>query len=388
MNMKTSTALDPVPLSPPAIGPEEIAEVIATLESGWLSTGPRVRRFELEFAAYAGAAHAVALNSCTAGLHLALLAAGIGPGDEVITTPLTFCATANVIVHAGATPVFADVDPRTGTIDPAAVDAALSSRTRAVIPVHYAGLPADVHTIRKLTRPQGITLIEDAAHCIEGIARGCKVGAIGDFTCFSFYATKNLTTGEGGMVTTDSAEAAAWIRTASLHGISRPAWARHRQEGPRHYDVVMPGFKYNMTDLQAAIGLHQLAQIEVNHARRAAIARAYDEAFRDLPLGRFDPPAAGSLHAHHLYTVLVDDAAPVTRDEAADRLAELGVATSVHFRALHLQGYYRDRFGYSRGAFPAAERISDAVLSLPLSPALTDAQVDHVITAVRHVFEA
>lgn len=384
--MKTTTAVESVPFAPPAIGAEEIAEVIATLESGWLSTGPRVRRFEAEFAAYVGAAHAVALNSCTAGLHLALLAAGVGPGDEVITTPLTFCATANVIVHAGATPVFADVDPRTGTLAPAAVEAALSPRTRAVIPVHYGGMPADVLAIRAITQPQGIVMIEDAAHCIEGIARGRKVGAIGDFTCFSFYATKNITTGEGGMLTTASAEAAEWIRTASLHGMTRPAWTRHQIGRPARYDVVLPGFKYNMTDLQAAIGLHQLAQIEVNYARRAAIARAYEEAFADLPLGRFAPPPAGSRHAHHLYMVLVDGRAGITRDEAAERLAEAGVSTSVHFHPLHLHSYYRDRFGYSRGAFPVAEQLADTVLSLPLSPALSDAQVDHVISVVRRLF--
>lgn len=384
--MKTTTAVESVPFAPPAIGAEEIAEVIATLESGWLSTGPRVRRFEAEFAAYVGAAHAVALNSCTAGLHLALLAAGVGPGDEVITTPLTFCATANVIVHAGATPVFADVDPRTGTLAPAAVEAALSPRTRAVIPVHYGGMPADVLAIRAITQPQGIVMIEDAAHCIEGIARGRKVGAIGDFTCFSFYATKNITTGEGGMLTTASAEAAEWIRTASLHGMTRPAWTRHQIGRPARYDVVLPGFKYNMTDLQAAIGLHQLAQIEVNYARRAAIARAYDEAFADLPLGRFAPPPAGSRHAHHLYMVLVDGRAGITRDEAAERLAEAGVSTSVHFHPLHLHSYYRGRFGYSRGAFPVAEQLADTVLSLPLSPALSDAQVDHVISVVRRLF--
>jgi dTDP-4-amino-4,6-dideoxygalactose transaminase len=384
--MKTTTAVESVPFAPPAIGAEEIAEVIATLESGWLSTGPRVRRFEAEFAAYVGAAHAVALNSCTAGLHLALLAAGVGPGDEVITTPLTFCATANVIVHAGATPVFADVDPRTGTLAPAAVEAALSPRTRAVIPVHYGGMPADVLAIRAITQPQGIVMIEDAAHCIEGIARGRKVGAIGDFTCFSFYATKNITTGEGGMLTTASAEAAEWIRTASLHGMTRPAWTRHQIGRPARYDVVLPGFKYNMTDLQAAMGLHQLAQIEVNYARRAAIARAYEEAFADLPLGRFAPPPAGSRHAHHLYMVLVDGRAGITRDEAAERLAEAGVSTSVHFHPLHLHSYYRDRFGYSRGAFPVAEQLADTVLSLPLSPALSDAQVDHVISVVRRLF--
>ena len=387
MKAVAAAAAVAVPFSPPAIGPEESAEVLATLASGWLSTGPRVRAFERAFAEYIGAPHAIALNSCTAGLHLSLLAAGVGPGDEVITTPLTFCATANVIVHVGATPVFADVDPRTGNIDPAAVAQAITPRTRAVIPVHYAGLPADVLAIRRLTASRGVPMIEDAAHCIEGIAANRKVGTIGDFTCFSFYATKNLTTGEGGMVTTASAEAAERIRTASLHGMSRAAWARHQGTRPSRYDVVMPGFKYNMPDLQAAIGLHQLARIGANHARRAAIAAAYDAAITDLPIARFAPPPAGSTHAHHLYTVLIDGAG-LSRDRVADALAEAGVATSVHFPAVHLHSYYRDRFGFRPGTFPAAERIADSVLSLPMSPALGDEHVDRVIDAVREVFGA
>jgi dTDP-4-amino-4,6-dideoxygalactose transaminase len=386
--MRAVAAAGVVPFSPPALGPEESAEVMATLESGWLSTGPRVSRFEQAFAGYVGATHAIALNSCTAGLHLSLLAAGVGPGDEVITTPLTFCATANVIIHTGATPVFADVDPRTGNIDPAAVARAVTSRTRAVIPVHYAGLPADVHAIRQITVPRGIAMIEDAAHCVEGVAAGRKVGTIGDFTCFSFYATKNLTTGEGGMVTTDSAEAAEYIRVASLHGMSRAAWSRHQHARPSRYDVVMPGFKYNMPDLQAAIGLHQLAQLDRNHARRREIAFAYDDAFSDLPITRFAPAAPGSVHAHHLYTVLIDEITGRSRDVVADRLADAGVASSVHFQAVHLHSYYRDRFGFTRGAFPAAERIADTVLSLPLSPALSDAQVGQVIDAFREAVGA
>src|SRR5580765_6203546 len=255
--MKTAVAVDVVPFSPPDIGGGEIAEVIATLESGWLSTGPRVHRFEEAFAAYIGAPHAVALNSCTAGLHLSLLAAGVGPGDEVITTPLTFCATANVIIHAGATPVFADIDPATGNLDPAAVAAALTPRTRAIIPVHYGGRPATVAAFQTLARRHQLTIVEDAAHCIEGVDAGRKVGTISDFTCFSFYATKNLTTGEGGMVTTASATAAEAIRVSSLHGMSRDAWSRYQRLSPTSYDVVLPGFKYNMSDLQAAIGLHQ-----------------------------------------------------------------------------------------------------------------------------------
>ncbi len=386
--MRTTVATGTVPFAAPEIGPEETAEVIATLESGWLSTGPRVRRFEQAFAQYVGAQHAIALNSCTAGLHLSLLAAGVGPGDEVITTPLTFCATANVIVHTGATPVFVDVNPDTGNIDPAAVEAAITSRTRAVIPVHYGGLPADVHAIRRITAPRGLVMIEDAAHCIEGVASGRKVGTIADFTCFSFYATKNVTTGEGGMVTTASASAAEQIRIASLHGMTRPAWSRHQATRPTRYDVVMPGFKYNMTDLQAAIGLHQLARVGRNHARRAEITEQYDEAFRDLPIARFLPAPARSRHAHHLYTVMIDEGTGPSRDDVAEYLATYGVASSVHFQALHLHSYYRERFGFTPGWFPAAERIADTVLSLPLSPSLSDGQVAQVIDVFRGAFGA
>jgi dTDP-4-amino-4,6-dideoxygalactose transaminase len=377
--MTTIAARAVVPFSPPDIGPEEIAEVIATLESGWLSTGPRVRLFEARFAAYIGATHALALNSCTAGLHLSLLASAIGPGDEVITTPLTFCATANVIVHTGATPVFADVDPRTGNLDPAVVEAVITPRTRALIVVHYGGRPAEMSAFETIARRHGLILIEDAAHCIEGVADGRKVGTIADFTCFSFYATKNLTTGEGGMVTTASASADERMRIASLHGLTRAAWQRHDGGAPG-YDVVMPGFKYNMTDLQAAIGLHQLAAIERHLERRRAIARRYDEALAGAAIERFAPIDAASTHAHHLYTILVDD-----RDAVSARLAEAGIATSVHFPPVHLHSYYASRFGYRRGQFPHAERIAARVLSLPFSPALTDAQIDATIAAVRAV---
>ena len=377
-----------VPFAPPAIGPDEIAEVLATLESGWLSTGPRVAAFEQAFAQYTGAAHAVALNSCTAGLHLSLLASGVGPGDEVITSPLTFCATANVIVHVGATPVFADVDPRTGNLDPVALVSRLSPRTRAVMPVHYGGRPADVQAIRAVAERHGLVTIEDAAHCVEGIAAGRRIGTTADFTCFSFYATKNLTTGEGGMVTTASAEAAERIRVTALHGMSRAAWSRHQSTRPTRYDVVTAGFKYNMTDIQAAIGLHQLAALERHWERRAAITRRYDEAFADLPISRFAPVPPGTRHAHHLYTVLIDRSGGLSRDAVADRLAEAGVSTSVHFDALHLHTFYRERFKTRRGQLPAAAAIADTVLSLPLSPALDDAQIDRVIDAFRGVFGA
>ena len=377
-----------VPFSPPDIGTAEIDEVVRTLESGWLTTGPRVRLFEERFAAYVGASYAVAVNSCTAGLHLALVAAEIGPGDEVITTPLTFCATANVIMHAGATPVFADVDPSTGNLNPDATAAAITPRTRAIIPVHYGGRPADVVAFQALSARHGLVLIEDAAHCIEGVFAGRKIGTTADATSFSFYATKNLTTGEGGMVTTESADTAQRIRTASLHGMTRPAWTRYERAGHCQYDVVMPGFKYNMTDLAAAIGLHQLNAIDRHLERREAISARYDEALSDLPLSTFPPVPAGSVHARHLYTVLLDGSSGPSRDDLLRELADNGISASVHFPAVHLHSFYTGRFGFSRGDFPAAELIADTVVSLPLSPALTDEQVDHVIRTTRVAFGA
>jgi dTDP-4-amino-4,6-dideoxygalactose transaminase len=377
-----------VPFAPPSIGAGEIAEVLATLESGWLSTGPRVRRFEQAFAAYTGAPHAVGLSSCTAALHLSLVASDIGPGDEVITTPLTFVSTANVIVHTGATPVFADIDPTTGTIDPDAVVDAITPRTRGIIPVHYGGRPVDVDAINAVARRRALVVVEDAAHCIEGAAGGRKIGTTADFTCFSFYATKNLTTGEGGMVTTASPDAAERIRIASLHGMTKNGWSRYERGRAVDYDVLMAGFKCNMTDLEAAIGLHQLASIDVRLRRREAIARRYDEGLADLPIDTFVPVPAGVVHAHHLYTILVDGRAGRSRDDVADALAAAGVASSIHFPPVHLHRYYAERYGFRQGQFPHTERIARSILSLPLSPALTDEQVDTVIRAVRGAFGA
>jgi dTDP-4-amino-4,6-dideoxygalactose transaminase len=386
LSTRAAVAVQTVPFAPPAIGAAEIAEVVETLESGWLSTGPRVERFERAFAEYTGAHHAIAVNSCTAALHLSLLASGIGPGDQVITTPMTFCATANVIVHSGATPVFADIDPQSFNLDPQAAEAALTSQTKAILPVHFAGRPAEMAAFGRLAAHHNLALIEDAAHCVEGIAQGRRVGSIGNFTCFSFYATKNLTTGEGGMVTTADAEAAAFIRQASLHGMSRAAWTRYAPGGRPQYDVLMPGFKYNMMDIQAAIGLHQLAGIDTRLARRAAIWREYDAALASLPLRRPAPLADGDVHARHLYTVLVDErAAGLSRDELQGRLQDRGVATSVHFRALHLHPYYQERFGLRRGMFPAAETVSDTTLSLPLSAAMAPDAVERVIEALHDV---
>jgi dTDP-4-amino-4,6-dideoxygalactose transaminase len=378
-----STQTPIVPFAPPDLSEREIAEVVATLESGWLSTGPRVKQFEAAFAHYVGASHAVAVNSCTAALHLSLIAAGIGPGDEVITTPLTFCATANVILHAGATPIFADIDPVSMNISPIAVEAAVTPRTRAILPVHYAGLPADMTSLLEIANSYDLTTIEDAAHCVEGVVEGNKVGSIGDFTCFSFYATKNLTTGEGGMVTTNDERAATEMRIASLHGMSRDAWARYTPGSIAQYDVVMPGFKYNMMDIQAAIGLHQLARLSDMHARRSAIWAQYDAGLTDLPLRLPPQPDASTVHARHLYTVIVDEVdAGISRDALQVRLRDRGISTSIHFRALHLHPYYRDRFNLTRGMFPVAESVSDTTLSLPLSPAMPASAVDRVIQAV------
>lgn len=373
----------PVRFAPPVIGPDEIAEVVAALESGWLSTGPRVRQFETAFAAYAGAPHAVALNSCTAALHLALLAFEIGRGDEVVTSPLTFCATANVAIHAGATPIFADVDADTWNLAPDAAAAAVTPRTRALIPVHFGGRAADVAAFRALADRQRLVVIEDAAHAVEAVSGGRKIGSTADATCFSFYATKNLTTGEGGMLTTPSAQVAAFVRTASQHGISRDGWARYREAGSPHYDVLFPGFKYNMMDLQAALGLHQLRGLATRTARRESVWRIYDEGLADLPLGRPAPVPAGDVHARHLYSVLVDPATGWERDALVAHLAGAGIATSVHFRALHLHPYYRERYRLSPGMFPNAERVSAQVISLPLGGGMPDDEAWRVVETLR-----
>ncbi|MBP7779412.1 MAG: DegT/DnrJ/EryC1/StrS aminotransferase family protein [Acidobacteria bacterium] len=380
MTPSTATA---VRFAPPVIGRDEIDEVVAALESGWLSTGPRVAQFETAFAAYAGAPHALALNSCTAALHLALLAHEVGPEDEVVTTPLTFCATANVAIHAGATPVFADIDPDTWNLSPAAAAAAVTSKTRALVPVHFGGRPVDVVAFRALADRHSLALIEDAAHAVEAVAAGRKIGSTADVTCFSFYATKNLTTGEGGMLTTASDRIARFARTASQHGISRDGWARYNDTGSPHYDVLFPGFKYNMMDLQAAIGLHQLAGLSARAARRQALWRIYDEGLADLPLVVPSPVPDGDVHARHLYSVLVGPDSGWTRDELITRLASRGISTSVHFRALHLHPYYRARYRLTRGMFPVAERVSDQIVSLPLGGGMTDDEAWTVVDALR-----
>ena len=380
-----AVVVDPqVQFAPPYIGDAEVRAVVDVLRSGWLTSGPRVREFERQFAEYAHAQHAVAVSSCTAALHLSLIATGVGPGDDVVTSPLTFCATVNAIIQAGARPVFADIDLDTMNVSAAPVEDALTGRTAALLPVHFAGRPADVHRLRDLAQSRGAVLIEDAAHCIEGVVDGAKVGSIGDCTCFSFYSTKNLTTGEGGMVTTHSSAYAKTMRIAASHGISERAWSRHQLHRSADYDVVSPGFKYNMTDLQAALGCVQLGRIDQLRARRRAIWQRYDEALADLPVICPTRVAPGTAHAYHLYTILVErERCGHTREDLRQQLTARGVQTSMHFRALHLHPYYADRFGLRRGMFPNAEQVSDRTLSLPLSAGLSDADVGHVIATLR-----
>lgn len=371
----------------PSIGQEEIDEVVATMRSGWLGTGPKVAQFERDLHAYRGKwGHPVALNSCTAALHLSLLAMGLEPGDEVITTPMTFCATVNAIVHAGGTPVLADVDPVTMNIDPTQVEARVTSRTKAILPVHFAGRACDMARLGDLVARKGLRLVEDCAHAIETEYKGRPVGTFGDFGCFSFYVTKNVVTGEGGMVLARTAEDAARLRVLGLHGMSKDAWKRFGGEGYKHYEVVECGFKYNMPDLQAAIGIHQLKRIESNWLRRRALWRKYDEVFAGLPLGLPAASEDGTRHAFHLYTVLVDEArCGISRDGFLDAMTRHNIGVGVHYVSVTEQPYYQQRFAWRPEDFPASTRIGRQTVSLPLTPGMSDDDADDVIRAVRAI---
>jgi dTDP-4-amino-4,6-dideoxygalactose transaminase len=367
----------------PLIDDAEIDEVVASMRAGWLGTGPKVARFEAAFREYKGSAHAVAVSSCTAALHLSVLAAGIEPGDEVITTALTFCATVNAILHAGATPVLADVDPRTMNISVEDIEERITLRTRAIIPVHFAGRPCDMDAIMAIADRHGLTVIEDCAHAVEAEYRGRPTGTLGHIGCFSFYATKNVTTGEGGMVITDLPAYADEIKVRALHGLSRDAWQRFSDAGFRHYQVVSLGFKYNMMDIQAAIGIHQLARVETGCTRRRQIWSTYQAAFASTPLGLPTDPAADTRHAYHLYTVLVDEERTgVSRDEFLSRMIAEGVGVGVHYTCLAEHPYYMRALGWRAEAYPEALRIGRQTVSLPLSPALGARDVADVVEAV------
>lgn len=372
----------------PAIEEAEIQEVADTLRSGWLSTGHKVGKFEELLRAYIGSKHALALNSCTAGLHLSLLVSGIMPGDEVITTPMTFAATANTIIHVGAKPVFVDIELPSMNINPDLIEEKITDKTKAIVPVHFAGRPCDMRKIMDIALRHNLIVIEDAAHALGAQYFGKKIGCLGNFTSFSFYVTKNIVTGEGGIVTTNDEELAEKIQIYSLHGMSKGAWKRYSDVGFKHYDIVFPGYKYNMMDIQAAIGIHQFPRIESYLKKREEIWKKYDESFKDLPVIR---PAAAELntrHARHLYTILLDiDKLKVKRDYFQQKLFEKNIGTGIHFISLHLHKFYREKFGYKKGDFPNAEYVSERTISLPLSAKLSQEDVDDVIEAVHEAIK-
>jgi dTDP-4-amino-4,6-dideoxygalactose transaminase len=376
----------------PDIQEEEIQEVVDTLRSGWIGTGPKCQKFEEMFREYIGCEHAVALNSCTAGLELALEVLDIGPGDDVITTPLTFCATANAIVHRGARPVFVDVDLATANIDPEQVRRAVTPRTKVIMPVHLYGRPCPIDSLMDIARENGLYVIEDAAHAIEARYRGRKIGAIGDFTAFSFYVTKNLTTAEGGMLATGNPVWAEKVRTRRLHGLSCDAWKRYSADGFQPYDVVDAGYKYNMTDIQAALGLHQFARLEKNLEIREDYWQIYNAAFAGMeeittPTVLSEEPGGGETrHARHLYTILLNlEQLDITRWDFINAMKAENVGTGIHYLALHTHSFYQRHFAYRRGDFPNAEYIADRTVSLPLSPGMSEQDVQDVIRAVKKV---
>jgi dTDP-4-amino-4,6-dideoxygalactose transaminase len=381
-----------VPYHRPSIGDEEINEVVSTLKSGWLTTGPRTAQFEREFCAYADVPHALAVNSCTSGLHLALAALDIGPGMEVITTPLTFCATVNTIIHTGATPVLADVGPD-GNIDPASIASRITDKTRAIVPVHYAGLPCDMEAIWFLARRHGLDVIEDCAHAAGSLYKGVHAGAAhavtGDHSAasvFSFYAVKNLTTGEGGMVLTHDEELASRMKILSLHGISKNAWNRYSDRGHWGYEVLESGFKYNMSDIQASIGIHQLRKLEGFIETRARFAQLYNSLLAEVEEVELPADKPDCRHAWHLYTLRLNlERLAIGRDEFIEGLKERGVGTSVHFIPIPLHPFFAARANLRQNRCPKALDLYPRLISLPLFPAMTEAQVEYVAKAVQGI---
>lgn len=370
----------------PDIGEAEIEEVISSMRSGWLGTGPKVQRFEEDFRLYKKALFAVAVNSCTAALHLSILAAGIGPDDEVITTALTFCATVNAIIHSGATPVLADCVPLTQCIDPEEIKKKITPRTKAIVPVHFAGYPCDMDAIMKIARENNLKVIEDCAHAIETTYKGRHVGTIGDFGCFSFYVTKNVSTGEGGMVLAGKKEDADRIKILALHGMSEDAWKRFSDDGYKHYKIVQAGFKYNMMDLQAAIGIHQLKKIEKNWKLREAAWERYREELKGLPLGLPQEAPYYVKHGYHLFTVMVKEKeAGISRDDFLLRMNAENIGTGVHYQSIPQHPYYSKVYGWKKEHYPNSDTIGMETVSLPLSAKLREKDITDVITAVKKV---
>lgn len=377
-----------LPFSKPSISRAAIDEVVACLESGWITTGPRVAKFTEALKQYLEAPYVLPLASATAGLHLALLAMDLKPGDEVITTPLTFAATLNTIILAGGKPVLIDIDPATLNMDVNLLEAAITEKTRVIIPVHFAGLPVDLDPLYQLAKKHNIRVIEDAAHAIGAEYKGQKIGGFGDTQVFSFHPNKNMTTGEGGCVTTRDADLSHQVGLLRFHGMDREAWNRFGKTGSQHYEIVLPGFKYNMMDIQAALGLHQLEELDGFIARRTELALRYQEALADWPQWTLpQEPAFEHRHAWHLYTPLINEAvANMNRDEFMEKMKEKNIGTGLHYRAVHLYPYYRDQFGFKAGDFPHAESACDRIVSLPLFPSMSDAQHDQVLDVMYSIF--
>ncbi|HON33666.1 MAG: DegT/DnrJ/EryC1/StrS family aminotransferase [Thermovirgaceae bacterium] len=379
-----------LPFAKPDISEEAIADVADSLRSGWITTGPKALKFEKSFGEYLGVPYALAVNSATAGLHLSLLAFGIGPGDEVITTPMTFAATANTVILTGARPVLADIDPVTFNIRPELVKKALTPRTKALIPVHFAGRPCEMEALEEIAEKNGLVIIEDAAHALGASRQGRPIGSPArqrQAAVFSFHPTKNITTGEGGMVCTACEDAAERVSVLRQHGMSKGAWNRYAATGTPHYDLLFPGLKYNMLDIQAAIGNDQLTRLASFNARRREIVSMYRKGLEGLPGLALPPePAQGDVHSWHILTPLIDiDFLGFSRDEFMARMRELNIGTALHYQALHLFSYYGREYGWKRGDFPGAEFVSDRIVSIPLFPAMTDDDVADVIEAIRRV---
>jgi dTDP-4-amino-4,6-dideoxygalactose transaminase len=370
----------------PLIEGEVIEEVVATLRSGWLGTGPKVMQFQEDFRAYQNAQQAIAVNSCTAALHLSLLSANLQPGDEVITTPLTFCATINSILHSGATPVLADVDPLTMNIDPEQVKAKITPRTKAMLPVHFAGRSCDMDALCEIVAEHNLILIEDCAHAIETKYKGRKAGTFGDYGCFSFYVTKNITTGEGGMILTRRQSDCDRLKILALHGMSKDAWKRFSDEGYVHYQVVEAGFKYNMMDIQAAIGIHQLRKVQLYWERRQEIWQQYNQAFKGLPITLPADPEADTIHGYHLYTILIDEkVSGISRDQFLMGMQKQNIGTGVHYQSLPQHTYYQQALHWKPEDYPHATKIGNQTVSLPLSAKLSEQDVADVIEAVKMI---
>ena len=373
-----------IPFHKPTIGEEEVRSVVETLKSGWLTTGFKVKSFEEDFARYVGSKHAIAVNSGTAALHLALDAVGIKEGDEVIVPTMTFTATAEVVLYFKAKPVLVDCEGDTLNLDSAKIEAAITPRTKAIIPVHMAGQPCDMDGILKIARKHDLRVIEDAAHALPAAYRGRTVGTIGDITCFSFYATKTITTGEGGMATTENSKWAERMRIMSLHGISHDAWKRYTKEGSWYYEVLYPGFKYNLTDLAAAIGSEQLKKCSEFWQARRRIAMIYGKAFAELEAVQVPACPDDVQHAWHLFVVQLDlERLKTDRNHFIEVLRKKEIGTSVHFIPLHLHPYYREKFGYKPVDFPTASAVFERIFSLPIYPKMSEPDVERVIEAVK-----